>query len=124
MANFQLQDSFEVSYAAFEADADSNSVAPGSGDTVVVASSAVSSLTVVPDAAVDPTKVPAGVSPSTCLQTGLLVGGRTAATGVSVTATFSHADGTSAAPVVTTLVDVVVGPATTGSLSLGTPVTQ
>jgi hypothetical protein len=124
MPNFQLQDSFEVPYAAFEADADSNSVAPGSGDTVSVISSDTASLTVVPDATVDATKVPTGTDPTTCLQTGLLVGGKKAQVGVSVTATFSHSDGTPAAKPVVDLIDVIVGPATTGSISLGTPVSQ
>lgn len=127
--NFQLQDSFKVTYAAQEADADQNVVAPGSGDTVLVSSSDTASLTVVPDTAVDPAKVPNNADgtpgdPTKVLQTGFLVGGTKAQVGVKVTATFSHADGSAAAPPVEDLIDVIVGPATTGSLSLGTPVSQ
>jgi hypothetical protein len=124
MANFQLQDTFKVPYAIFEADADSNVTAPGTGDTVAVTSSDTASLTVLPDAAVDPAKVPAGTDPAKCMQTGFLVGGSKAQVGVGATATFSHADGSAAPPPVTDLIDVVAGPGTTGSISLGTPVAQ
>jgi hypothetical protein len=129
MPNFQLQDSFKVPYAAQEADADQAPVAPGSGDTVVVTSSDTASMTVVPDATVDPAKVPNNAdgtpgNPSFVLQTGYLVGGKKAQTGVKAIATFAHADGTPSAPQVQDLIDIVVGPATTGTLSLGTPVAQ
>ena len=124
MANTQLQDSFKVSYAVFEADADKNVTAPGAGDTVVVASSDTASLTVVPDATVDATKVPTGSDPATCMQTGFLVGGTKAQVGVTATATFAHSDGSAAPSPVSDLIDIVVGPATTGSISLGTPVSQ
>lgn len=129
MANFQLQDSFKVPYAISETDADQNVAVPGAGDSVVVSSSDTASITVAPDAAVDPAKVPNNADgtagdPTKCLQTGFLVGGKKAQVGVQVTATFSHADGTTAPPAVVDLIDVVVGPGTTGVISLGTPVTQ
>jgi hypothetical protein len=123
-ANFQLQDNFQVPYAIFEADADQNVEAPGAGDSVVVTSSDVASLTVVPDTTVDPAKVPTGANPAFALQTGLLVGGAKIQAGVQVTATFAHADGSQAPPPVVDLIDIVGGAVTTGSISLGTPVVQ
>lgn len=124
MANFQLQDSQKVPYAIFESDAKGNIDPPDTGDSVVVTTSDSASLTVVPDAAVDPAKVPGGNAPANCLQTGFIVGGAKAQLAVQVTATFTHTDGTPAPPAAVDLVDVIVGPITTGTISLGTPVSQ
>jgi len=128
MGNFQLQDSQKVPYAVFESDA---AGVPGkdAGDSVAVSSSDAASMTVAPDAAVDPTKVPNNADgtpgdPSKCLQTGFLIGGKKAQVGVTATATFTHTDGTPAPPPVIDLIDIVVGPLSTGALSLGTPVAQ
>lgn len=129
MANFQLQDSQKVSYAVAEFDKDGNIEAPGAGDSVAVASDSPSSLTVAADAAVDPAKVPnnpdgSAGDPTKYLQTGFLIGGATLKTGVQVTATFAHTDGSAAPPPVVDLIDIVVGPIATGAISLGTPVNQ
>jgi hypothetical protein len=129
MANTQLQDSFKIPYAIFETDADSNVAVPGAGDSVGLSSSDIASLTVLPDAAVDPAKVPNNADgtpgdPTKCLQTGFLVGGSKAQAGVKITAVFAHADGTQAPANVVDLFDIVVGPATTGVIALGTPVAQ
>jgi hypothetical protein len=129
LANFQLQDSQKVPYAIAEFDADGNIVAPGVGDSVAVTTSDPASLTAAPDATVDPAKVPANAdgtpgNPANYLQTGFLVGGKKAQLGVGATATFTHTDGTKAPPAVTDLLDIVVGPAVTGAISLGAPVSQ
>ena len=124
MANFQLQDTQKVSYAIFESDSDGNVGTPGAGDSVVVTTSDAASLTVAPDAVVDPAKVQAPAVASQCLQTGFLVGGKKPQAGVGATVTFAHTDGTSAPPPVTDLIDIIVGPLTTGAISLGTPVSQ
>jgi hypothetical protein len=129
MANFQLQDSQKVTYAIYESDKDGNIDAPGPGDTVVVSSASPASLSVVADAVVDPAKVPNNPDGTPgdvadCLQTGFLVGGAKIAAGLQVLATFSHADGSAAPAPVNVLVDIVVGAAVTGSISLGAPVSQ
>lgn len=124
MANPQLADNQKVPYAVFELDSDGSIAVPGSGDSVAVVSSAPASLTVNPDANVDPTKVPTGVDATRCLQTGFLFGGTTAAVGVQVTATFTHTDGSAAPPPVVDLIDVVTGAPVTGSIALGVPVAQ
>jgi hypothetical protein len=129
MGNFQLQDSQKVPYAVFESDADGTIGKPGAGDSVVIASSDAASMIVAPDAAVDPAKVPNNADgtpgdPTKCLQTGFLVGGKKAQVGVQATATFAHSDGTPAPAPVVDLIDIIVGPLTTGAISLGTPVAQ
>lgn len=129
MANNQLQDTFKVSYAASEADADQNPGVPGAGDSVVFSSDSPNSITVVPDAVVDPLKVPNNPDgtkgdPTKVLQTGFIVGGKVNKVGCQVTATYAHTDGTSAPPPVVLLFDNVVGPLSTGAVALGTPVSQ
>lgn len=120
MANFQLQDVQKVPYAVLETDADGNSVAPVAGDTCVGTSADTASFTIVPDATPDAAKAPAGSSP---VQTGFIVGGSKNQAGVVLTFTISHADG-SPAIIITDTLDNVTGPATNGSVSLGTPVAQ
>jgi hypothetical protein len=124
MSNFALQDSQKVSYAISEADAKGNVVPPGAGDTVAVTSDSPSSLTVVADAAVDPAKLPTGAVAKNYLGTGFLVGGTAPKVGVQVTATISHTDGSPAPAPVVDLIDIIVGAAVTGAISLGTPVNQ
>lgn len=129
MANFPLQDSQQVPYAAAEFDAKGNIDAPGAGDSVVVSTDSPESLSIVPDASVDPAKVPNNPDgtpgdPSKYLQTGFIVGGNTAKVGCGVTATFTHTDGTNPPAPVTDLIDLISGPIATGGLSLGTPVNQ
>ena len=124
MANFQLQDTQKVPYAVFESDADGNIGTPGTGDSVSVTTDSPTSLSISSDATVDPAKVPAGANASQCLQTGFIVGGSVNKVGCQVTATFSHADGTPAPAAVVDLIDNIVGPLTTGALSLGAPVSQ
>ncbi len=113
MANFQLGDTEQVTYALTELDADSNPATPAAGDTISVVSSDTASLTVVPDA----TPVAGSVA------SGLLVGGKKLGTGIQVTATVSHADGSPSLSV-TDLIDVVGGKASSLSLGLGAPVSQ
>ena len=113
MANFQLQDNFKVPYSIIELDKDNNPTG-GSGDTCTVTSSAPSSVSVVPDT------TPAAGS----IASGFLVGGSTLGTGIVITATPSHADGTPVAPPSTVLIDVVAGTAVSAGISLGTPIPQ
>lgn len=113
MANFQLQDNFKVDYSIQELDADNNPTG-GSGDTCTVTSSDTASVTVVPDAT--PT--------SGNIASGFLIGGKKLGTGIVITATPAHADGTPVAPPSTVTVDVVAGAAVTAGISLGTAVAQ
>jgi hypothetical protein len=112
MSNFQLGDTEQVPYQLTALDADSNPAVAQPGDVTTVVSSAPASISVVPDA------TPAVGT----IASGQLVGGSTLATGVSITATVTHTDGTSAT--VTDLIDVVGGEATSLSISLGTPTQQ
>jgi hypothetical protein len=112
MANFSLGDTEQVSYALTELDADSNPATAQAGDVVSVVSDSPGSITVVPDA------TPAAGS----VASGLLVGGATLKTGCIVTATVTHADGTSLT--VSDTIDVVGGQASSLSLGLGAPVAQ
>jgi len=112
MANFQLGDTEKVPYALTELDADSNPATPKSDDTITIVSSDTDSATVVPDE----TPVAGSVA------SGFIVGGKKVQAGVSITATVTHADGTSLT--VTDLIDVVGGAASSISLGLGAPVSQ
>src|ERR1035438_9525079 len=85
MPNTQLGDTEKVAYTLTELDADSNPASSSPGDVVTVVSSAPASITVVPDA----TPVAGSVA------SGFLVGGKTLAVGVTVTATVTHANGNS-----------------------------
>lgn len=127
--NTQLQDQQKIPYAIAEFDADGNIVPPGSGDTAAVSSSDTASLTVSPDAAIDPAKVPNNPDgtpgdPTKYLQTGFLVGGAKVQTGVGATSTITHSDGTPGPAPVTDLLDIIVGPAATQVMSLGQAVSQ
>ncbi len=112
MPNFQLGDTEKVPYALTELDADSNPATPAPGDTVTVVSSDTDSITVVPDA----------TAADGSVASGFLFGGKKLGTGISVTATVTHADGTSLT--VSDLIDVVGGAASSISLGLGAPVSQ
>ncbi len=112
MPNFQLGDTEKVAYTLTELDADQNPANAQPGDVLTVTSSDTDSITVVPD----DTPVAGSVA------SGFLLGGRKLQTGVQVTATVTHTDGTSLT--VTDLIDVVAGAATTLSLGLGAPVSQ
>jgi hypothetical protein len=129
MSNFQLRDSQKVPYAVAEFDAKGVLDAPGAGDSVALTTDSSSSLSIVPDATVDPAKVPNNAdgtpgNPANYLQTGFIVGGSSPKSGCQVVATFAHADGTPAPPPVVDLIDVVAGPIVSGGISLGTPVDQ
>lgn len=113
MANTQLGDTEQMSYTVTELDADSNPATPLPGDTCVVSSSASASASVVPDA----TPVAGSIA------SGQIVGGKALATGVSISALVTHADGTTLGPV-TALVDVVGGVASSISIGFGAPVAQ
>jgi len=112
MANFQLGDTEKVSYALTELDADSNPATPAPGDTITVVSSDTASATVVPDA------TPAAGS----VASGFILGGTKLQTGVTITATVTHTDGTTLSVVDT--IDIVGGKASSISLGLGAPVSQ
>ena len=112
VTNPQLGDTQKVSYALTELDGASNPASAQAGDVVSVVSSAPASITVVPDA----TPVAGSVA------SGFLVGGKTLAVGVTVTASVTHVDGTSLSVVDT--IDVVGGVASSLSLGLGAPVSQ
>ncbi len=113
MANFQLGDTEKVQYSLTELDADSNPATANPTDVITVVSSAPASASIVPDA----TPLPGTVA------SGFIVGGKALATGVQITATVTHADGT-ALPPITDLIDVVGGTASSLSLGLGAPVAQ
>jgi hypothetical protein len=112
MANFQLADVQKVPYTLTELDADGNPASPQPGDAVSIVSSDTASATIVPDAA------PAAGS----VASGFILGGKKLQTGVTVTATVAHADGSKLS--VTDTIDVVAGAASTISLGLGAPVNQ
>ena len=116
-----LQDVQKIPYALSELDADGNpSVDPG--DSVAMTLDSQSPGTVVPDATIDPTKLPSTMTAAQCLQTGFVV-----ATGVGTinwTATYTHTDGTTPPAPVTGSIPVSVGPPATGSVTFGTPVSQ
>ena len=118
--NLQLQDEKKVPYYYAVTDADGNADVPSPGDSVSLSSSDTASLTILPDAVVDPTKAPAGV---TSLQTGFLIGESKLQVGVSVTSTLVLANGTVVPPQVT-LIDIVAGVEAGGGLNLGVPVSQ
>jgi hypothetical protein len=112
MPNFQLGDTEKVAYALTELDADSNPTQGKPTDVISIVSDSPGSATVVPDA------TPAAGS----VASGFIVGGKTLKTGVQITATVTHADGTSLT--VTDLIDIVGGAASSLSLGLGAPVSQ
>lgn len=127
--NTPIQDSQKIPFAIAEFDKDGNIDAPGAGDTAVVTTSDSASLTVAPDAAVDPAKVPNNAdgtpgNPANYLLTGFLVGGSKLQTGVGATSTITHSDGTPGPAPVTDLLDIIVGPAATQVMSLGQAVSQ
>lgn len=113
MANNQLTDTFKVSFTFGELDKDNNPTG-GNGDTATIVSSDTASLTVVLDA------TPAQGS----LASGFFVGGSKIQTGVVVTGTASHTDGTPVAPPTTITFDIVAGAAVSAGFSLGTAVPQ
>lgn len=110
--NPQLGDTEKVPYALTELDADSNPATPKSDDTITITSSDTDSATVVPDA----TPVAGSVA------SGFILGGKKLQTGVTITATVAHSDGTSLT--VTDTIDIVGGAASSLSLGLGAPVAQ
>jgi len=112
MPNFQLGDTEKASYALTELDAASNPALPSPGDVISVTSSDTASATIVPDA----TPVAGSIA------SGFVVGGKKVQTGVVITASVTHSDGTSLS--VTDTIDVVGGVASSLSLGLGAPVAQ
>jgi hypothetical protein len=112
MPNFQLGDTEKAPYTLTELDADSNPATPQDGDVITVVSSDTASATVVPDA----TPIAGSIA------SGFVVGGKKLQTGVTITATVTHTDGTSLSVVDT--IDIVGGKASSLSLGLGAPVAQ
>lgn len=113
MANPQIGDSEKASYALVELDALSNPATPKASDVITITSSDTDSATIVPDA----TPVAGSVA------SGFVVGGKKVQTGVVITATVDHGDGTPALTVSDTI-DIVGGTASSLSLGLGAPVAQ
>lgn len=111
MPNFQLGDSEQAPYTLVELDAASQPVQGISTDVITIVSSAPTSISVVPDT------IPAAGS----VASGFVVGG-VPATSVQITATVTHADGTSLTT--TDLLDCVGGNANSLSFGLGAPVAQ
>jgi hypothetical protein len=109
----------KIPYWSAEFDVDGNP-SVDAGDSVAVT---VDNGTVVPDAAIDPAKLPAGTDPTKVLQTGFVVPPTTPGQ-INVTSTFTHTDGTPAPPPVTAQLDVLVGPPATGAMNFGAPVAQ
>ena len=112
MPNFQLGDTEKVPYALTELDADSNPATADPSDVISVTSSDTASATVVADA----TPVAGSVA------SGFILGGAKLQTGVTITATVTHTDGSSLT--VSDLIDIVGGKASSISLGLGAPVSQ
>lgn len=112
MANFPLGDTQKVAYSLTELDADNNPTDGVAGDVIAVTSSDTASATIVPDA------TPAVGT----VGSGFIVGGSKLQTGVVVTASVTHADGTSF--LATDTIDIVAGAATQLAISLGAPVAQ
>lgn len=112
MPNFQLGDTEKVAYALTELDAVSNPTQGLPTDVITITSSDTDSATVVADA----TPVAGSVA------SGFIVGGKKLGIGVIVTATVTHADGTSLT--VSDAIDIVGGTASSLSLGLGAPVSQ
>lgn len=111
-SNFQLGDNQKVPYTLNLSDAENNPTVLEPTDQLSITSSDTASLTVIPDA----TPV------SGAAASGFLVAGTKLQTGVTVTATITHADGTSATA--SDLIDIVAGEAATVAFSLGAPVSQ
>lgn len=111
---FILQDNQKVSYGINFTDADGNAAAIPAGDTVAVVSSSAS-CTVAPDAS-----AAAGFAAS-----GFILGSATLGT-AQVTATATTAAGAADASIAPAAVSiqVVAGPATGETFTLGTPVSQ
>lgn len=118
----KMFDSQKVPYAIFELDAKGVPVLDP-GDSAAVTVDAPTGSTIVPDTAVDPSKILNGFDPAKCLGTGFIVGGSTAGT-ANVTATFAHTDGTPAPPPATVAIPVTAGVPATGTIQLGAPVSQ
>ncbi len=112
MANFQLGDTEKAPYALTELDADSNPATANPADVISITSSDTASATIVPDA------TPAAGS----VASGFVLGGSKLQTGVVITATVTHPDGT--ALTVADTIDIVGGAASSISLGLGAPVAQ
>jgi hypothetical protein len=110
--SFQLGDTEKAPYALTELDADSNPATPDPADVISITSSDTASATVVPD----PTPADGSIA------SGFIVGGTKVQKGVVISATVTHADGTSLS--VTDTIDVVGGKASSLSLGLGAPVSQ
>jgi hypothetical protein len=111
MPNFQLGDSEKAPFALTELDAASQPASAQLGDSVSVVSDSPSNASIV----MDPTPAPGSIA------SGFVVGG-TPKTGVNITATVTHADGTKLS--VSDVIDVVGGVASSLSLGLGAPVSQ
>lgn len=113
MPNPQIGDTEKAPYTLVELDADSNPALPSAGDVISITSSDTDSATIVPDA----TPVAGSVA------SGFVVGGKKLQVGVVITASVTHADGTTLGPVTDTI-DIVGGVASSLSFGLGAPVAQ
>jgi hypothetical protein len=111
MANFQLGDTEKAPFALTELDAASQPVAGLPTDTISIVSDSPDSASIVMDS-------PAADG---FVASGFVVGGKPK-TNVNITATVTHADGTSLT--VTDVIDVVGGTASSLSLGLGAPVSK
>lgn len=107
--NAQINPTQKIPYTVTEVDASGNTVTPKSGDACTLVSSDTASVTVAPDISQ--------------FAGGFLKAGSKLQTGVTVTATITHADN-STPFVATTQIDVVAGPAVGDAISLGTPIPQ
>jgi len=108
-----MEDVQKIPYSVPETDADGNPTAPNPGDTCVVTASDTDMGTVVPDA------TPAAGT----IASGFVIGGKKLGT-LTITATITKADGTPGPGPYTQALQITPGPATSGSLVLGTPVAQ
>ncbi len=120
--NPPLTDNFKVPFYAAELDTKQAQVMdPGDSAAVTIADPL--SGAVVPDAVVDPAKVPAPLDPTKVLLTGFLVAGNPGTT-LTATVTFTHTDGTPPPPPISASWDVQAGAPATGGFGFGAPIPQ
>jgi hypothetical protein len=113
MANYQLGNTQKAPYTVVALDSEGNVAVPVASDVVTVISTNTAALTVTPDA----------VAVAGSIASGFIAGVAPGGAGISVTATLTHADGTSVT--VSQMVDVgVPGAAATLTLTFGAPVAQ
>ncbi len=120
--NTPLPDNFKISFYVTELDTKQAQVMDA-GDSAVVTCDDPNAGTVVPDAVVDPAKVPAPLDPAKVMLTGFAVAGNPGLT-MNLTATVSHTDGTAPPPPVTSSFDIVAGAPAIGGFGFGAPIPQ